>query len=215
MSVSNYLKLIIDQAQFTPWLEWIAILAAIAEVLLAKANRVLLYPAGLISTAIYTWLFLRPGTRLYADAILNIYYFAMSIYGWVLWLQRKNGTILHISVANKNDWFKIILGCLGGWALLYALLTRIFPLMFPWYAISDVAAWDALISATAWVGMWLLAKRKIENWILLNISNLVAIPVYVYKGMPFTAALTLFLFIVAIFGYLEWKKQTGAQNLPA
>ncbi len=215
MATSNYLKLLIEQAQLTPWLEWIAIVAAIAEVLLAKANKVLLYPAGLISTAIYMWLFLRPETRLYADAILNIYYFTMSIYGWILWQKRKNGTTLKITTANKTDWLKIIAGCLGGWALLYVLLTRVFPSLFSWYVVSDVAVWDAFISATAWVGMWLLAKRKVENWLLLNLSNLVAIPVYVYKGMPFTAALTLFLFIVAIFGYLAWTKQIRSQNMPA
>ena len=94
----------------------------------------------------------------------------------------------------------------GGWAALYLLLTVVFPFLFHGYQPSELASLDAFISATAWVGMWLLAKRKIENWLLLNISNLVAIPVYLYKGMPFTAGLTLFLFIVAIFGYFEWKK---------
>jgi nicotinamide mononucleotide transporter len=63
------------------------------------------------------------------------------------------------------------------------------------------------VSATACAGMWLLAKHKIENWILLNISNAIAIPLLVYKGIPLTACLTLFLFIVACFGYFNWRKQ--------
>ena len=88
-------------------------------------------------------------------------------------------------------------------------------MLFPSYKASDVAVWDAFISATAWVGMWLLAKRRLENWVVLNISNIVAIPIYLYKEMPFTAALTLFLFIVAIFGYFEWKKIYTMQSLPA
>ncbi len=62
------------------------------------------------------------------------------------------------------------------------------------------------IRATAWAGMWLLAKRKIENWILLNISNLFAIPLLLYKQLPLFAGLTLFLFIVAVLGYYEWRK---------
>ena len=99
-----------------------------------------------------------------------------------------------------------------GWGLLYALLVVVFPYFFATYNVSDVAGLDALISATAWVGMWLLARRMMENWILLNVSNIIAFPVLIYKGMPFTAALTLFLFIVAIFGYIEWNKQFKLQS---
>ncbi|MCH5682920.1 nicotinamide mononucleotide transporter [Niabella sp. W65] len=62
------------------------------------------------------------------------------------------------------------------------------------------------MSATAWAGMWLLAKRKIENWILLNISNAFAIPLLFYKGLPLYALLTLFLFIIAVLGYIDWNK---------
>jgi nicotinamide mononucleotide transporter len=62
------------------------------------------------------------------------------------------------------------------------------------------------VSSTAWAGMWLLARRKIENWIFLNISNIVAIPLKFHKDLPLMALLTTFLFIVAIFGFLEWRK---------
>ena len=215
MTTAEVTKLFIEQAKSTPLLEWVAIMAAVAEVLLAKANKVLLYPAGILSTVIYTWLFIRPQTRLYADAILNIYYFVMSIYGWILWHRKQNGHTLSISSASTKDWLVIVGLSLGGWAALYLLLAYIFPYLFPQYVVSDVAVWDALISATAWVGMWLLAKRKIENWVLLNISNIIAIPIYIYKGMPFTAGLTLLLFIVAIFGYFEWVKQFRRQYLSA
>jgi len=71
---------------------------------------------------------------------------------------------------------------------------------------------DAWVSATAWAGMWLLAKRKIENWILLNVSNAFAIPLLLYKQLPLFAALTLFLFIVAIFGYYQWRKLVREEN---
>ena len=178
----------------------------ISEVLLAKSNKVLLYPAGIISTAIYMWLFVRPGTKLYADAILNSYYLVMSIYGWILWGKKDNGRQeLQISFSTKKEWIVVGIFVFAGWAALYLLLTRVFVYVFPSYVPSDAAVWDAFVSATAWVGMWQLAKRKIENWILLNISNLAAVPLYMYKGMPFTACLTVFLFIVAIFGYIEWR----------
>ena len=191
----------------TSALEWIAICAAVAEVLLAKANKVLLYPAGILSTAIFMYIFLQPQTKLYADAILNIYYLVMSIYGWVLWAKRKNGATLPITINTPKDWLTTAAIAAGGWLALYLLLTRLFPIMLPSYTPSPLAIWDALLSSTAWAGMWLLAKRKLENWLLLNLSNLVAIPVYFSKHMPFTACLTIFLFIVAIFGFLQWRKQ--------
>jgi nicotinamide mononucleotide transporter len=71
---------------------------------------------------------------------------------------------------------------------------------------STVPLADSWVSATAWAGMWLLAKRKIENWILLNISNAFAIPLLLYKQLPLYAALTLFLFVIAILGYIDWNK---------
>ncbi len=200
------------QAKTTPMLEWIAIIAAVAEVILARYNKILLYPAGIISTLIYSYLFLRPSTRLYADAILNVYYFVMSVYGWVYWSRRSGSKAVEISRASPNEWITIVVGTLGGWGLLYMALTKVFPALFTGYVISDMAAYDALISATAWVGMWLLTRRKIENWLLLNISNFIAIPVYYYKGMTFTAALTIFLFIVAIFGYLQWEKEISTRQ---
>jgi nicotinamide mononucleotide transporter len=70
-----------------------------------------------------------------------------------------------------------------------------------------VPVWDAWVSATAWAGMWLLAKRKVENWILLNISNIFAIPLLFYKQLPLFAGLTIILFIVAVFGYFDWRRK--------
>jgi len=69
-----------------------------------------------------------------------------------------------------------------------------------------VPAWDAWVSATAWAGMWLLAKRKVENWILLNISNAFAVPLLLYKSLPLYAVLTVILFVVACFGYFDWRR---------
>lgn len=211
MSFSDALQLLGRQALFTPPLEWVAIVAAVAEVLLARANKVWLYPAGLISTCIYTYIFLQPGVKLYADALLNVYYFVMSVYGWMHWSSR-NSKAVRVSFINSKELVQVVVFSVGGWAVLYGMLKWLFPVVFSGYTPSDVAGLDAFISATAWVGMWLLARRKVENWLLLNLSNLVAVPVLLYKGMPFTAALTIFLFIVAIFGYIQWRKDAKASS---
>jgi len=92
----------------------------------------------------------------------------------------------------------VLLICVTAFVLLYLTLAH--------FTNSDVPIWDAWVSATAWAGMWLLAKRKVENWILLNISNLFAVPLLIHKDLYLFAALTSFLFIVAIFGYFKWTK---------
>ncbi len=109
-----------------------------------------------------------------------------------------------ITHSNKKEWFTVIAIVVAGFIFLYVVLKNFTP--------STVPFWDAFVSATAWAGMWLLAKRKIENWILLNISNAVAIPLLFYKHLLLYAGLTIFLFIVAVQGYFEWKKILRKQN---
>ena len=183
--------------------EYIAVFFGALSVLLANRNHVLLYPTGIISTALFIYIMADAG--LYAESALNLYYFAMSLYGWWLWTKHKGSeNPKAISVYTPRDWmitWSIVL--IGGLLLFYTLKT---------FTDSDVPILDALVSATAWAGMWLLAKHKIENWILLNISNFIAIPLQIHKGIPFTALLTVFLFIVAIFGYFRWKKLYQQQH---
>lgn len=198
MNTAQLIQQFYTQISQTQPVEAVAVAFGMISVVLANMNNVWLYPTGIISTVIYVWIMAKVG--LYAESLLNLYYLVMSIYGWVLWQRGKeNDNPAAISHNNSKDW--VITGaiCVGGWLILYSVLR--------WYTDSTVPAIDAVVSATAWAGMWLLAKHKIENWILLNISNAIAIPLYIYKGIPFTAFLTLFLFIVAIFGYFRWKKQ--------
>jgi len=198
MDVSVTIEQFYTQLQATKPIEFIAVLFGMISVVLANRNHVWLYPTGIVSTVIYIWIMARVG--LYAESLLNLYYFIMSIYGWALWHKGKgNENPAAISHNNGKDLAISIAICVSGWAVLYFVLSS--------YTDSTVPMLDAIVSATAWAGMWLLAKHKIENWILLNISNAIAIPLYIYKGIPFTALLTLFLFIVAIFGYFRWKKQ--------
>lgn len=180
----------------------IAVLFSIASVLLANRNHVLLYPTGLVSTALYMYIMTDAG--LYAETLLNAYYFIMSVYGWARWMRNKeNNRASAISYCDTKDWVISSAIVILGFAILFVTLDN--------YTDSTVPLADALVSAFAWAGMWLLAKHKIENWILLNISNAIAIPLLLYKGLPLTAVLTVILFIVAVSGYLRWRKLYTAQ----
>ena len=189
-------QLLLQQIKETGWLEWAAVLLGVAEVLYAKANKILLYPVGIAATIVSAYLLYSAG--LFAKCFLNGYYLAMSFYGWWYWIKKKDLPPVKPSYCNKQEWWIVISIVMIGWALLAFLLKR--------FTASTVPVWDAWVSATAWAGMWLLAKRKIENWALLNISNAFAVPLLLYKQLTLFAGLTLFLFIIAIQGYYQWRK---------
>jgi nicotinamide mononucleotide transporter len=129
----------------------------------------------------------------------------MSIYGWWFWSNKKNSPPVNITFATHRDWIITICIVFAGWGALVILLMN--------FTASTVPLWDAWVTSTAWAGMWLLARRKIENWILLNVSNLFAIPLLFQKQLPLFAALTIFLFIVACKGYFDWIKKFKVQSL--
>ena len=209
MHLQDWTNLFLQNIKQTRPLEWIAVSAAVTEVLLAKKNNVLLYPAGIISTSLY--IYILAGFGLYAESILSAYYLVMSVYGWVHWIKRKGEPSLTIAKAKKEDWLVTSAIIMGAVVLLFGILQ--FGLNR--YPNNYIAIWDAFVSATGWAGMWLLARRKLENWLVLNVSNIFAIPLLIYKKLPMTACLTLFLFIVAIFGFLEWRKIYRHQPKPA
>lgn len=191
------------QLMQTTLVEAVAVLFGMVSVILANRNSVWLYPTGIISTALY--LHIMYSVQLYAEMSLNAYYLIMSIYGWVRWQQNKEDmSASAISYNSSKDWKVAISIVVIGFGLLYFILSR--------YTDSNVPFADAIVSAFAWAGMWLLAKHKIENWIFLNISNIIAIPLLIYKGIPLTALLTVILFTVAVLGYFRWKKLYRLQH---
>ncbi|WP_295714717.1 nicotinamide riboside transporter PnuC [Mucilaginibacter sp.] len=203
----NLLSLFIEQIKETTWVQWLAVALGVAEVLLARKNNIWLYPAGILGTAIAIYLLMDVG--LYAESILNAYYVVMSIYGWWYWIKRRNEPPVKISRSNKTEWMISLAIAVIGWVFFYVLLKN---LPAKYFTPSNVPVWDALISSTAWAGMWLLARRKIENWIFLNISNLFAIPILFYKHLPMFALLTIFLFVIAFLGYFDWGKTIKSEE---
>jgi len=179
-------------------LEIAAVIFSIISVILTYFNKVSLYLFGILATAIYIFIFMHPSHKLYAEGGLNFYYFIMSIWGWWQWERGANKSVLKISSSNFQD-FKITLSiALVSFVLILLILKN--------FTDSDVPYFDSSIAAFAWAATWLLTKRKLEYWIWINISNAIAIPLLFYKGLYPTVGLTIFQFIMAILGYLKWKK---------
>lgn len=202
MNIQTWLHLLAEQLKETGWLQWLGLLLGVGEVLLARANKIALYPTGIAACAISIYLLLQAG--LYGECLLTVYYIVMSFYGWWYWIKKKFLPPVKTSYSTKREWITVIAIVVIGYLLLFFILKYFTP--------STVPHWDALVSSTAWAGMWLLARRKIENWILLNVSNLLAIPLLFQKALPLYALLTIFLFIVAIHGYFSWRKEIKKEN---
>ncbi len=183
------------------WPEWFGVLFSVIQVLLARKNNSNNYLFGI--AGILLTLYVMLASRLYAEFTLNLYYLIMSIYGWLYWKFGKQKSEMEISVTSTTE--KWIAGgiVLGTFILFWSFLTH--------FTDSDVPVWDSLVSAFAWAGMWLMARRKIENWVILNISNIISIPLLLHKELYLYAVLTSFLFIVAISGYIEWQKVMRAK----
>jgi nicotinamide mononucleotide transporter len=199
MSITSIWQQFTENVIQTRWEEWLSTVLQIASVWYAKKNKVLVYPTGIIGVllASYIYYFISD-PPLYADAILNIYYFFMSIYGWYNWVQKKNDQLIFpISWCNKKELF-IGLGIfIFFWGLIYYMLISITN--------SNTPVLDSLVSSTAVISMWWMAKRKMENWMAWIVSNIVAIPLNFYKGfMLFTVMYILFLGL-AVSGFNEWK----------
>jgi nicotinamide mononucleotide transporter len=186
------------------WPEWVSTVAQVASVWYARKNNVLVYPTGILGVLLagYVYFFMI-SPPLYADGMLNIYYFLMSVYGWYNWVQKKgeNGYAYPISWCTQKQLAFGIGFFLFFWAVIYLVLWK--------FTDSNTVILDSLVSASAVTAMWWMAQRKIENWLAWIFSNIVAIPLNFYKElMLFTLMYVLFL-VMAWMGYVEWKKKVA------
>lgn len=188
----------ITDIQQTSLLEFIAVIFGIASVIFSRMENILVYPTGMINTAIFIYLYITHG--LYADASVNLYYTIMSISGWILWAQKKDGQkVLFITGSNARDWRNALIFFFTAWILLFTVL-KIFTN-------STVPIADGFTSAAAFTGMWLMNKKKLENWIWWIITNLASIPLNYYKHLVFTSFQYMVFLALAIMGYMTWKNK--------
>lgn len=180
-------------------LELIAVVFGIISVLFARKNNILVYPTGLVSTILYVYILYK--FQLYGDLIINFYYTIMSVLGWYLWSKTKDGNDeFPISNINRKE---ILVS-----TLIFTITLTFVALVYHFFdKFTDWTAYvDALTTGLFFVGMWLMAKRKIENWILWIIADAISIPLYFYKGLTFSSFQFILFTIIAILGYKEWKR---------
>jgi nicotinamide mononucleotide transporter len=182
----------------TTWFEFVAVITGIASVVFSRKENILVYPVGMVNTGIFIWLYIKHG--LYADASVNFYYTVMSIIGWIMWSQKKEGrSVLHITASSVEDWRNAFIFFFSCWLILYFLLSR--------FTDSTVPIADSFTSAAAFTGMWLMNKKKLENWTWWIITNLASIPLNFYKHLVFASFQYLVFLVLAVMGYITWRKK--------
>ena len=180
-------------------LELFAVFMNILSVIYAKRNSVLVYPTGLIGTGIFVYLLFN--FSLLGDMIINFYFVIMSIYGWYYWTQKKEEKFINnVSRVSTNEYyFSIILAVIS--IISIYLVYDFFDKWNSWTAYIDT-----LTTAIFFVAMWLMARRKIESWTFWFIGDIITIPLYFYKGLTISSFQYLIFSILAILGYISWKK---------
>lgn len=180
-------------------LEIVAVLFGLLSVWYAKKDHIFVFPTGLVSTFIYVYLLWK--WTLWGDMMINGYYFIMSIYGWYHWTRKKDDTV-EFPISKISSYEKRISIIIFIFTILFVVsIYRYFDKFTTWYAYVDT-----FLTGIFFIGMWLMAKRKIENWIFWIIGDVISIPLYFAKGFTFTSFQYIIFTIVAVYGYLEWEK---------
>jgi len=180
-------------------LEFVGVFFGFLSVWYSKKENILVFPTGIISTAIFVYILLVFG--LLGDMLINAFYFIMSIYGWYFWTRKvdKDRYIPISKMTSLDKKYSVIMFI--GTILFVSLVYFVFNKFDSWTAYVD-----SFTTAIFFVGMWLMAKKKLANWIFWIIGDVISVPLYVYKGLVFTAIQYLLFTIIAVYGYEAWKK---------
>ena len=195
-----------DIPTFLIILEMIGVVFGFLSVWYAKKENILVFPTGIISTGIFVYILWVYG--LLGDMLINAYYFSMSITGWYLWTRKVDADhFIPITKTNRKE---------KKWSIFLFVSAVVF--VFLVYTFFDkfnswTAYVDTLTTAIFFVGMWLMAKKKLENWIYWIIGDVISVPLYLYKGLIFTSLQYLLFTIIAFYGYMAWKKNLNKSPL--
>lgn len=190
--------------QQTSWYEYVAVFAGIASVWFSRKENILVYPVGLINTVIYIYISFK--YHLLGEASVNFYYTVMSIYGWWLWTRKdqiKKEIVLHITFSNRKEWMQQ----LAFFAVFYIAIFFALTAAKKSFADGAIPWADAFASATAYTGMWLMAKKKVESWYWWIATNIASIPLYFVKTLVFTSVQYVVLLIMAVAGLIAWMQK--------
>ncbi len=182
----------------TSLLELVAVAFGLLYVWYMKKASLLAFPFGIINVLIYVYICF--DARLYAYATINLFYFVMSVYGWYNWTRKRAGeTALPISRCSKRAHLINGLVMIFSFFILWILLFR--------FTDNPVPFWDALTTSVYIIGMWLTARKKVENWLFWIAGDVISIGLFASQGLYFSSFQFLVFTVIAILGFMEWRKK--------
>lgn len=182
------------------YFEIIAAALGFVAIFLQIRQNVWYWFVSIIMVSMYIYIYI--DVKLYADMSLQVYYLAISFYGGYLWLygKRSNDHKLPLPVSATLPKLRFLLLAIS--AILFFLMV--------WFLIhftdSDLPYWDSFTTSLSFVATWMLARKKIENWLIWIVVDAVSVGIYIYKELYPTAVLFFFLTLLAVVGYRQWKK---------
>ncbi len=204
-------------------IEAVAALLGIASTYYSTQRNIWVFPTGIISTGIYIYLLFN--FALYGDMLINVYYTSMSIYGWILWGKAKEADEVHVPIMRMTKKEAVWGALLFVFSVLLVLTIYYYrPIIkhnFDMHYVSKIGFhyttidfFDAGLTATFLIGMWLMARRKLENWIFWIIGDVVAIGLFMVKGLGITSLQYIVFLVLSIIGFIDWRKQLRGSKEP-
>lgn len=181
------------------WLELFGVVSTIVYLVLSIRQNIWLWPLGALSSALYVAIYFVH--KFYADMGLQVYYLIISIYGFYVWASHKTktGETLQICSPTKKQWIILTIATTGAFLLLYFVLNNLTD--------SPIPVGDAFTTALAITATWMLTRKMIEQWLIFIVADGVSVALYASKGMQLTAFLYIIYTVMAVLGYLKWRRE--------
>lgn len=198
MEAVSFWELLLHNIYATSLLEIVAVIFGLLSVWYSKKANILVFPTGIVSVLIYIYICFF--AKLYADMMINFVYFVMSVYGWHNWSRKRDDNqVLPVQFASRKLNLIAIISAAFSFVVLSYVLSN--------HTDSNVPYWDSFTTAIFITGMFLMAMKKVENWIYWIIGDVISIPLYFYKGLVFTSLQFTIFLIIAVMGYFAWRQK--------
>lgn len=195
------MQLVADQFKHTTWPEWIGVISGFICIYLAAKENVWNWPISIISVIAYAWVFF--DATMYGDMALQFYFLFTAFYGWYYWLKKKQENDKPVVAIKSGEWLLVTVAVI--------ILSVLLGLFLDHFTDSDVPYADGFCTALSFVAQILLTRKVLQNWILWIIVDICYVPLYIYKHLNLSAVFYAFLVIIALMGYLDWRKTYRGQ----
>ncbi len=202
--MNESIQAILEYAMHLPLLEFLGLVFGLLAVIFLIKESIWTWPAGILYVLVSFFVFWE--ARLYGDFLLHIFFLVLNIYGWYAWLSKsgeneKSLVVTKLETRSQVIWLFVTLISV----VVFAQFLMSLPKIFPGVEAASLPYWDSVTSMLSITGMWLTARKKIDNWYYWLAVDIIATGVYWYKGLYFYSALYFIYIFLAIAGYMTWR----------